>query len=533
MGRDPSTATESVYIVRGEVSPEAITASLQALLPTKHHPILRHRFTLLDTFDGRVRRSGARLTTAGVNGRSTVAWQAGGGGHLSVRLQQPVSFAWDLPDGPLQRALGAAIGVRRLFPQADVEEQGSLLEILDDRSKIVARVRIGSGRARLASPRGARNDWRPLPTMITLTGLRGYEDAYHRLVPLIESRPGVVSCPEGLHGVTLREVGAPERRDAGSPLVNLAPTVRASVGARQIHLALLGIVVSNEAGLRANLDTEFLHDVRVAVRRTRALLGQIKRVFPPAIVEHFSTEFSWFGHLTGPPRDMDVLVLSLREPRQGIAAGDMDALETLSALLKHEQEQEHQRLVETLDSERYQRLILEWKAFLEQPAPSELEAGNAGRRLSDVVASRAWRLSRRIADSADAIDERTGAERLHEVRIDAKKLRYLIDVTPAFYDPADLERILGALKRLQRVLGDFNDAQVQQKRLLDYGRSLSATAGAASALLALGRLAEDSRQRGERLRGKVFDGLARFRARETRSACRRAFKRSGPAERPR
>jgi CHAD domain-containing protein len=532
VGRDPSTATESVYIVRGEVSPEAITASLQALLPTKHHPILRHRFTLLDTFDGRVRRAGARLTAAGVNGSSTVAWQAAGGGHLSVRLRQPVSFVWDLPDGPLQRALGPVIGVRRLLPQADVEEHGSLLEILDDRSKIVARVRIGSGRARLArltTSRAARSDWRPLPTMITLTGLRGYEDAYHRLVPLIESRPGVESCPEGLHGVTLREVGAPERRDAWSPL-DLAPTVRAGVGARQIHLALLGILMSNEAGLRANLDSEFLHDVRVAVRRTRALLGQIKRVFPPAIVEHFSTEFSWFSHLTGPPRDMDVLVLSLREPRPGIAAADMDALKALLALLKQTQQHEHQRLVEALDSERYRRLILEWKTFLEQPTRSELEAANAGRLLADVVASRAWRLSRRIADSAQTIDERSGAERLHEVRINAKKLRYLVDVTPAFYDPADLECILGALKRLQRVLGDFNDAQVQEKRLLDYGRALSATGGAAGALLALGRLAEDSRQRGGLLRGKVFDGLARFRAHETRSACRRAFKRSGPAE---
>ena len=53
------------------------------------------------------------------------------------------------------------------------------------------------------------------------------------------------------------------------------------VGARQIHLALLGILVANEPGLRANLDTEFLHDFRVAVRRTRSLLGQIRHVFPP------------------------------------------------------------------------------------------------------------------------------------------------------------------------------------------------------------------------------------------------------------
>ena len=89
---------------------------------------------MLDTFDGRVRRAGARLTRAGANGASTMAWQPrGGGSRLAVRLNQPVSFAWDLPDGPLQQALAPVIGVRRLLAQADAEEYGSLLDVLDDR----------------------------------------------------------------------------------------------------------------------------------------------------------------------------------------------------------------------------------------------------------------------------------------------------------------------------------------------------------------------------------------------------------------
>jgi CHAD domain-containing protein len=528
VGTDPSTASESVYLVRGEVSPEAITRSLQALFPTRHRPIVRHRFTLLDTFDGRVRRAGARLTRGGINGTSTVAWQPrGGGSHLAVQLNEPLSFAWDLPEGPLQQALTPVTGVRRLLAQADVEEFGSLLEILDDRAKTVARLRIASVRARLPM---SRNPWQPLPTVITLTGLRGYEDVYERLVPVIESRPGIESCPEGFHGLTLRQVGAPERGDLSSPRVDLVPSVRADVGARKIHLALLGILVANEPGLRANLDTEFLHDFRVAVRRTRSLLGQIRHVFPSDVVVHFSTEFSWLGRITGPPRDTDVLVLALREHRGEVPAGDMEAL---TAFLGMERQREHHGLVEALDSDRYQRLLSEWEAFLERPAPSEPEAHNAGRLLAEVVSQRAWRLSRRIADRAETIDEDTAATRLHEVRIDAKKLRYLVDVTPAFYDAADLKRILGTLKKLQRALGDFNDARMQETRLLEYGCALGAAGGPAGPLVALGRLAEKSRQRSERLRGQVVDGLARFRAHDTRSACRRAFKAASPTERGR
>jgi len=374
----------------------------------------------------------------------------------------------------------------------------------------------------------SRDAWQPLPTMLTLTGLRGYEDVYERLVPLIESRPGIESCPEGLHGVMLRQVGAPQLGDASSPRVD--PTIRADTGARQIHLTLLGVLAANEPGLRANLDTEFLHDFRVTVRRTRSLLGQIRHVFPPGVVEHFSTEFAWIGRLTGPPRDLDVLVLMLREQRRDIPANDMDAL---MAFLGEAQRQEHRGLVEALNSDRYRRLLVEWEALLTAPAALVPEARNAGRLLAEVVSRRAWRLSRRIAASATTIDEHTAAARVHEVRISAKKLRYLVDVTPGFYDPADLERILSALKKLQRVLGDFNDAHAQEERLLECGLALGASSGPAGALLALGRLAEQSRQRGERLRGQVIEALERFRARDTRLACQRAFQRAGAAERAR
>jgi CHAD domain-containing protein len=517
MAHGASAVTESVYVVPGEVSAEAITRSLQALLPTRHQPIARHRFTVLDTFDGRIRRSGARLTRGAVNGTSTVAWQTRGGSHLTIRLKQPVSFAWDFPDGPLRQALTSVIGARRLLAQTDAEQYGSLLEILDRRDKTVARVRIASGQARLPMSRGA---WRPLPTMVTVTGLRGYEDVYARLVPVIESRPGITSCPEGLLDVMLRRVGAPVRGDISSPRVELAPTVRADVGARQIHAALLGILAANESGVRANLDIEFLHDFRVVVRRIRALLGQIRHVFPPAVVLHFSNEFAWIGHLTGPPRDVDVLVLALRERQGEFSAADMEVLMTF---LGQAQQQEHDRLVQALDSHRYRRLLSGWKVFLEGPVPSEPEARNAGGLLAEAVSRRAWRLSRRIASSAETIDEQTAAERFHQVRIDTKKLRYLVDVMPSFYDAGDLECILGALKKLQRVLGDFNDADVQERRLLECGRALVA-AGSAGVVLGLGRLAEQSGQRRERLRGQVVEKLARFCSQDTQSACRRAFK---------
>ena len=149
---------------------------------------------------------------------------------------------------------------------------------------------------------------------------------------------------------------------------------------------------------------------------------------------------------------------------------------------------------------------------------------NAQSLLVDVISRRAWRLYRRIGDTTNTIDSATTPSRIHDVRITAKKLRYLVDVRPAAGDARDSERLLVALKKLQRVLGDFNDAHVQEHRLLECGRTLGGVEGRTGALLTIGRLAEQSRQRGESLRQQVRDELVRFGAHETRSACRRTFR---------
>jgi CHAD domain-containing protein len=514
-------ARESAYVVADQLSSEAITQNLLALLPSRHQPIAKHRFTVLDTFDGRVRRASASLTKTTGNGGSTLKWQSrGGSDRLALRTKGDTNFAWDLPDGPLRQEVAPIIGPRRLLAQAEAEERGSMLEMVDDRGKTVARLRIACGQARLPEARG---DWRPWPTMVTLTGLRGYEDVYERLVPVLASRPGIQPCPEGPVGAILRNVGAQEPRDLTSPTLTFDREVRADVGARQIHLALLDILAANEDGVRGNVDSEFLHDFRVAVRRARALLGQIRGVFRPDVVEHFAAEFSWIGRLSGPPRDTDVLILSLREQHREFDSDDMDAL---IAFLCRTQREEYARLISALDSDRYRKLLSDWKAFLESPAESSNQAAFANGPLAAAVARRARRLSKRIIQTAKGVDGRTPAEHIHQIRIDAKKLRYLVDITPAFYRPDDFRSILGALKKLQRALGDFNDAHVQETLLINCGRAVCTAGGPSGALVTLGRLAERSRQHREHLRSEVVEKLRRFRARDVRKACERAFMKS-------
>jgi CHAD domain-containing protein len=360
--------------------------------------------------------------------------------------------------------------------------------------------------------------------MLTLTALRGYDAAYERLLRIVESRPGLERSLADLQVIALQAAGAAPPRDLSRFDVALLPSVRADAGAHQIHRALLDIMIANESGMRADLDTEFLHDYRVSLRRTRSLLGQIKNVFAEDAVTHFRNEFRWLAQATNPTRDLDVLLLSLREMSEGLPPDD---LATLVAFLTRKQRHEHRQLQRLLESDRYRGLLASWRDYLEN-APAEVaEPANAARPLVEVTSQRIWRLYRRLVKQAKTIDDKTPADAMHHLRIRAKKLRYLIDATRSLHDRRHLDRITDSLKKVQSVLGEFNDAQVQERHLLDSGRAL-AEAGAedSEALLTIGRLAENARNRAASLRGEVSGELSRFCEDDIRENFARLFKRT-------
>ena len=71
-------------------------------------------------------------------------------------------------------------------------------------------------------------------------------------------------------------------------------------------------------GTLADVDSEFLHDLRVAVRRSRALQRELRGVFPPEPLRVFRDGFRELQVLTGPTRDLDVQLLEFGELAAGL-----------------------------------------------------------------------------------------------------------------------------------------------------------------------------------------------------------------------
>ena len=91
----------------------------------------------------------------------------------------------------------------------------------------------------------------------------------------------------------------------------LRPETPAAVAIAEMLTGFTAAIEENVPGTIASIDTEFLHDLRVAVRRTRSILKLVGDVLPDGLAERFAPEFKWLGDLTTPVRDLDVYLLEL------------------------------------------------------------------------------------------------------------------------------------------------------------------------------------------------------------------------------
>ncbi|MDX1504053.1 MAG: CHAD domain-containing protein, partial [Thermoanaerobaculia bacterium] len=391
-------------------------------------------------------------------------------------------LARELPPGALRRRLAPLLGPRRLLPRVEVERAYEGLGLLDRRRKTVAGAEIE--RARVRPP--SRRLFADLPWRLVARGVKGFDRDLARLLARLEDR-GLRRDDRSLLDLAYDACDVVPGGYRPAVEVPLAPDASAHLAMRRIHTHLLGVIRANEPGLRAGLDIEFLHDFRVAVRRTRSALGQVRGVFPERRERRFRREFAWLGRQTGALRDLDVYLLNLDGYRAALPPETAEALEPLEALRERRPRREHARLARLRDGARSRRLLDDWERLLADEKPPGLPP-SAARPVAEVARERILAAHARVVRKGRKIESATPDEKLHRLRIDAKKLRYLLEFFRGLYPPAEIGWVIRALKDLQENLGDFNDLSVQQRELAGFGDELAAEGAAASAVMALGRL---------------------------------------------
>ncbi len=486
--------------------------------------------TYYDTFDWRLHADGGTLLSTPRESRKLLVWRHADGSLRHRLLTKAVpGFSWDFPPGALRGDLEPILEMRRLLPILELETVGETLHVLDDEEKTVARVRLRRSRAGVPGAE-ERN---PLPATLRLEALRGYDTEHEDVRRRIEENLGLEPSVHDELAAALGAVGRYPGDYSSKIRLELDAGARSDIAAASILHELFATMLRNEDGTRRDLDSEFLHDFRVAVRRTRSALTQIPRVFPAQVVEHFRNEFKWLGSITGPTRDMDVYLLKMDAYEAALPEEIRGHLEPLRRFLVKRQRGEQRRLVRRLDSLRYGKIVRAWRQFLEEAssagATEEATAcPNASRPIRELASERIWKAWRRVWKKGRVIRDETPAEAFHKLRIDCKKLRYLLEFFRSLYPTKKIDGLVRALKQLQDNLGDFNDLEVQQEKLRELAHEMS-DAGAASVdtLLATGELVTGFRLLQEKERRKFADRFARFSAPPNRQTFRDLFNQPG------
>jgi CHAD domain-containing protein len=245
----------------------------------------------------------------------------------------------------------------------------------------------------------------------------------------------------------------------------LDPTMRADVASQLIYKQLLATMQANEQGIIDDIDSEFLHDYRVAVRRTRSALSQLKAVFPDDIQQRYREFFSWLGKITSVTRDLDVYLLDFNRLKNSLPVAMREHLNPLHDFLQQKRQHAQRTLAKQLHSTDYVLTLLEWEQILDEPLLLHPVATNAALAIKPLADKKLWKTYQRVMNEGEAINDSSPCAALHELRKTCKKLRYSIEFFQSLYAESKIKTLLKALKVLQEVLGNYQDCEVQEHNL--------------------------------------------------------------------
>jgi CHAD domain-containing protein len=434
------------------------------------------RLTWLDTFDWRLYnadlileqehdRRGGRILLTSTSGDPR-AEQPGAG----WQTRRPTA-AHDIPAGPVGDIIAPLVTPRALIPIAKAVSTRSVLRLINADGKTVVR---------LLADQTSTADGHPAPLRLTIAEVRGYPAQARRAAAIL------ASIAEPIAQTTFTAALAAQHQTPGDYSGKVDAKITAQMPAvtavATIMLALLDTLEQNLDGVLRDTDTEFLHDLRVAVRRTRAAIKLLGDVLPGDLAARYKEEFKWLGDLTTPVRDLDVHLLGFDDLAGSLQAFTPQDLEPFREFLTRRRTQEFRRLAAGLRSPRFRALIDDWRKALQAILDTRTRSK---RPASALAAERTNRAVAQLTRRGAAITAASQPESLHDLRKRGKEVRYLLEFFAPIYDASTYRQVVSDLKKLQDCLGEFQDSQVQREEIAVLAQAMPAHV---STILAMGEI---------------------------------------------
>jgi CHAD domain-containing protein len=224
----------------------------------------------------------------------------------------------------------------------------------------------------------------------------------------------------------------------------------------------LDAMAARADGVRTANDVEDVHQMRVASRRLRSALRQFRPEFPKSSVKAWSKTVRRVTKSLGPARDLDVQILFVENAIARNEDGRVEpGLRRLALRLRQRRESIQPRVVRAMDGLVASNLFEDLGGVLRHILTQARIDGWTDH--AEPVFERARVSVRGRVESLLAyetfVSQPDRADELHDMRIEAKRLRYTLELFAPVYDGA-LDPFVKRTKKLQTLLGDLHDMDV-------------------------------------------------------------------------
>ena len=477
--------------------------------------------SIYDTFDWRLYHRSLVLYTAGTRLFLRRLFETETLHH--VEITAPPVFLRDIPDDDLKKELAPILSVRALRKLAELHSRSTPYRIANREGKTVARILHEEIRILPDTDAPALSEtlwWKPA---------RGHPGGSREVRMRLEEAGFTAHEKEDVFFAAMKESGIEPGGYSTKPDIPLDPGMRSDEATKMVLRFLLQVMRVNEENLEADLDTEFLHDYRVALRRTRSALSQMKQVFPRESIRRFRKDLSSVAKISNPLRDLDVYLLNESAYREMLPASLRDDIDPLFDCLRKKRSRVFREVIRRGKSKPYRKLFQEWDEFLQKPGTDVPTAPDAALPIRDVAQRRIRKKYERVLREGNRALEDPKDERLHLLRIECKELRYLLEFFSRLFPRRKIRVLVGQLKNLQDLLGSCNDLRVQEHCLLDVARELRKTGRQSKKTpLAIGSLVGTLNREKQTLQGAFAETFAEYASPANQKSFRELFAGPGP-----
>jgi inorganic triphosphatase YgiF len=230
---------------------------------------------------------------------------------------------------------------------------------------------------------------------------------------------------------------------------------------RRAGRACVAQLLGNEAAAVAG-QPEGVHQMRVAVRRFRAILSAFGKLVPVECRRSLDAELRWLARALGAARNFDVFAGDLLAPARAVAV-EAPALERLRKAAERRRRQAYLAARRAIQSKRFTILLLRLMRWLDGNGwRNDRDSAAAGRLREPIGTIAPVLLDRRrraVHKRSRGFADQSPQQR-HKLRIALKKLRYTTELFGSLYPSPETDRFTRWLKRLQDELGQANDIEV-------------------------------------------------------------------------